>query len=79
MKAIEFVADVDDRHCLMISLPESVMPGKVRVIVLTPDAEEDDAGGAWMYGISQEWAEELRDSRQDIYTPFAQTCDHSQQ
>jgi len=49
MKAIEFVADVDDRHCLMISLPESVMPGKVRVIVLTPDAEEDEAGGCTVF------------------------------
>jgi hypothetical protein len=67
MRAIELVGEVDDRHHLLIDLPDSVLPGKVRVIVLTPDAEEDDAGGAWMYGISQEWAEELRDPREDIY------------
>lgn len=43
-----------------------VLPGKVRVIVLTGEFEEDEAGEAWMNGISHEWADELRDSRQDI-------------
>ena len=68
MKAIELVAKVDDHHYLHIALPISVSPGKVRVIVLTPEAEEDDAGEYWMNGISHEWEEELLDSRQDIYT-----------
>ena len=40
----------------------------MRVIVLTPEQDEDEAGGPWMSGISQEWAEELLDLRQDIYT-----------
>lgn len=40
----------------------------MRVIVLSPDPDEDEAGGAWMTGVSHEWAEELRDSREDIYT-----------
>jgi len=30
--------------------------------------EEDEASAAWAQGISKEWADELRDSRQDIYT-----------
>ena len=68
MRAIELVAEVDNEHCLKVSLPESVLPGKVRVFVLTCDAEEDEAGSAWMRGISCEWAEELRDPREDIYT-----------
>ena len=38
----------------------------MRLIVLLPD--EDEAGGAWTHGIAKEWADELRDSRQDIYT-----------
>lgn len=29
---------------------------------------EDDAGAAWMAGISQQWADELNDPREDIYT-----------
>jgi hypothetical protein len=38
----------------------------VRIIVLIP--EEDEAGGAWMQGIAREWAAELHDPREDIYT-----------
>lgn len=68
MKAIEFVAEVDDRHCLQIALPASVPSGKLRVIVLIPEPEEAEAGEAWMNGVSNEWAEELLDSRQDIYS-----------
>ena len=68
MKAIEIVAEVDNQHCLTITLPDSVLPGKVRVIVLTPDSEEDETGYEWINGISHEWAEELLDSRQDIYS-----------
>ena len=30
--------------------------------------EEDDAGGGWMPSIAREWATELRDPREDIYT-----------
>lgn len=68
MKAVELIAEVDERRCLQIALPSSALPGKVRVIILIPEPEEDDAGGAWSQGIAQEWAEELEDSRQDIYT-----------
>ena len=38
----------------------------VRVIVLLP--QEDEAGNAWMEGVAREWADELEDPRQDIYT-----------
>ncbi len=68
MIAIELAAEVDELHCLHINLPSSVLPGKVRVIVLTHEPEEDDAGATWVNGITHEWAEELSDSRQDIYT-----------
>ena len=33
-----------------------------------PLHDEDDAGIAWAQGVAREWADELRDSRQDIYT-----------
>ena len=68
MKAIELTAQVDASHILQVALPASVLPGQVRVIVLTPEPEEDAAGSAWMNGIAHEWAEELQDARQDIYT-----------
>lgn len=38
----------------------------VRVLVLLP--EEDEVGALWSSGIAKEWAAELTDPRQDIYT-----------
>ena len=66
MKAIELTGDIDDQHRLHARVPDELPAGPVRLIVLLPD--EDEAGHAWTQGIAQEWAEELRDSRQDIYT-----------
>ena len=37
-----------------------------RLIVLL--SGEDEAGTAWANGIAREWADELSDSSQDIYT-----------
>lgn len=38
----------------------------MHIIVLIPEADEAD--GAWMQGITREWAAELGDPREDIYT-----------
>ena len=38
----------------------------MRIIVLIP--EEDEVGTAWMQGIAREWAAEVSDPREDIYT-----------
>jgi hypothetical protein len=37
-------------------------------VYIATNAEEDDAGAAWMAGISAQRASELGDERQDIYT-----------
>ena len=66
MKAIELTGDIDDQHRLQARGPDELPVGPVRLIVLLPD--EDEAGCAWTQGIAQEWSDELRDSRQDIYT-----------
>lgn len=66
MKALELLGEVDEKHRLQAQGPEALPPGPVRIIVLIP--EEDEAGGAWMQGIAREWAAELRDPREDIYT-----------
>jgi hypothetical protein len=66
MKAIELTGDIDEHHRLRAHVPEDLPAGPVRLIVLLPD--EDEAGGAWAQGISREWADELSDPRQDIYT-----------
>ena len=66
MKAIELVGDIDDQHRLKARVPEEFPAGPVRLIVFVP--EEDDAGSAWTRGIAKEWADELADSHEDIYT-----------
>ncbi len=66
MKAIELVADIDAQHHLKARVPEDLPVGPVRVIVLVP--EEDEAGLEWTRGVAKEWAEELADTREDIYT-----------
>jgi len=66
MKAIELIGDIDEQHRLRAQVPDELPAGPVRLIVLLPD--EDNSGIAWEQGVSKEWADELRDSRQDIYT-----------
>jgi len=66
MKAIELIGDIDEQHRLRASVPEELPAGPVRLIVLL--SEEDDAGSVWVHGLAREWADELRDPRQDIYT-----------
>ena len=67
MKAIELIGQVDEQHRLQAHVPEGLPAGPVRLIVLLP--EDDDTGLAWAHGIAREWADELGDARQDIYTP----------
>ncbi len=66
MKAIELIGDIDEQHRLRAQVPDELPAGPVRLIVLFPD--EDEGGIAWAQGIAREWADDLRDSRQDIYT-----------
>ena len=66
MKAIELVGDIDKQHRLQANVPPELPAGPVRLIVLLPD--EDEPGSTWPLGVAKEWAEELRDSRQDFYT-----------
>lgn len=66
MKAIELIGDIDDQHRLKALVPDEFPAGPVRLIVFVP--EEDDAGSAWTRGIAHEWANELADPREDIYS-----------
>jgi hypothetical protein len=66
MKAVEIMGQIDDNHHLQARVPPNLSPGPVRVIVLIP--EEDEVGAAWLQGIAKEWATELSDPLEDIYT-----------
>jgi hypothetical protein len=68
MKAFEFVTEIDERRLLELALPSSAPLGHARVIVLLPEPEEDEASAAWMQGVAREWAADLADERQDVYT-----------
>jgi hypothetical protein len=59
---------VDDQHRLSATVPGSVPPGPVTIWIAPGTHGDDDAGARWMNGISAEWADELGDPRQDLYT-----------
>ena len=66
LKALELMGEIDEKHQLQAYMPEALPPGPMRIIVLIPEADEAD--GVWMQGIAREWAAELHDPREDIYT-----------
>jgi hypothetical protein len=47
-------------------VPDNLPAGSVRIVVLPSD--EDESGAAWAQGLAREWADEVSDSRQDLYT-----------
>ena len=67
MNAVKVTGHVDANHQLSAKVPATVPPGLVTVLIV-PMPEEDEAGDAWMAGIAREWADELTDPAQDIYT-----------
>ena len=67
MDSIRVHGHVDDQHRLLAEVPGSIPPGPVTVWIATSD-QEDDAGQSWMTGIAHDWADDLSDVRQDIYT-----------
>jgi hypothetical protein len=66
MNSISIHGQVDNQHRLSAVVPESVPPAPVTIWLTA--AQEDEAGAAWMAGIGQQWANDLADPWQDIYT-----------
>lgn len=67
MKTIEVIGHVDENHHLSATVPAEITPGPVKLIFSTGESE-DEAGRAWASAIAREWAPELSDPREDIYT-----------
>jgi len=67
MNSIKLRGHVDEHHRLVAEVPTSVPPGPVDVELVLP-ADEDAAAYAWAEGVACEWAAELTDPREDIYT-----------
>ena len=68
MDSVSIQGHVDDQHRLSAIVPGSVPPGPVTVWIAPSTKDEDESGSAWMSGVGAQWAEELGDARQDIYT-----------
>lgn len=68
MQAVKVTGRIDDQGQLVATVPPSIGPGEVDVLIIPRRSEEDDAGDAWMAGIAREWRDELADARQDIYS-----------
>lgn len=66
MKALEVRAEIDRQHRLQGTVPPDLRPRRVRVIILVP--EEEDVGEPWKHGVARQWATELGDVRENIYT-----------
>jgi hypothetical protein len=70
MTTLRLRGHIDDQHKLVAQAPSSVPPGPVEVELILPDAAAGEVDAtAWAEGVAREWAEDLADVRQDIYTP----------
>jgi hypothetical protein len=67
MNSVKVTGNVDQNHRLWAQVPATVPPGPVTVLIV-PLSQEDEAGEAWTKGIARQWADELGDPDQDIYT-----------
>lgn len=67
MNTIKVTGNVNRKHQLSAQVPATIPPGPVTVLIV-PVSQEDEAGDAWTAGIAGEWAEDLGDPDQDIYT-----------
>jgi hypothetical protein len=64
MKSIELIGRVDEQHRLCLEVPAQVPPGPVKVTLEVVEEEADD----WAAAVSQRWAADWSDPREDIYT-----------
>lgn len=67
MTTLKVTGLVDASHRLNATVPDSIPPGRVEVLIVVPSVDEDDAGQSWMRGVASQW-EEINDPREDIYS-----------
>ena len=67
MNTAKVIGKVDENHQLSAQVPATIPPGPVTVLIV-PVMHRDETGDAWTAGIAREWADELSDPAQDIYT-----------
>jgi hypothetical protein len=67
MNIVRLSGNVDEDRRLSAQVPVFIRPGSVTVLVLSV-SQKDDEAQVWTAAVAQEWADELADRRQDIYT-----------
>jgi hypothetical protein len=68
MDSIEVQGYVDGKHHLSASVPGFIPPGPITIVIKSSPQATDETDEVWMTGVAREWAEDLADERQDIYT-----------
>lgn len=68
MLTLKVTGTVDESHQLNATVPDSIPPGAVEILVIVPGCDEDDAGQQWLRGVAAQWQTELTDPREDLYT-----------
>ena len=67
MNTVSITGRVDEQHVLSAQVPASIPPGPVTILIVPP-TPRNDGDDDWMASVAHEWADELNDARQDIYT-----------
>jgi hypothetical protein len=67
MNIVKLSGNVDENRRLSAQVPASIRPEPLTVLVL-PVSQENDEAQAWTAGVAREWADDLGDPDQDIYT-----------
>ncbi len=66
MNPVRIRGRIDAKRRLSAEVPDTLSPGPVTIWIVP--VEEDEAGEAWASGVAEQWADELGDARQDLYT-----------
>lgn len=67
MNTFKVLGNIDKSHRLSAQVPSEMSPGPVTVLIVR-NSEHDVDGDDWAAAVAQDWANELSDSREDIYT-----------
>ena len=68
MKTIRIRGVVDENHQFRATLPPSLPPGPVDVMVVVPSDTELRRSVDWMSQVAREWKAELSHTEEDIYS-----------
>jgi hypothetical protein len=67
MKTVTVLGNIDNSHRLSAQVPPDISPGPITVLIVR-QSEEDVEGDEWLAAVAKDWANELNDPREDIYT-----------